>query len=200
MNIHIQDNFLADAEAIRANILESCTFPGQDYEGHFYPGVDLGCQPENASDLIGDAVGQDVDIKGSFWRLAMRGDDTPGPIHADTICATNAGLLYFTPGPVDASYEDGTAFWRHRETDDQMMPLSIRRGSQAKSQAYCDRINVDNRDESKWDMTLLVKAQFNRFVSYPSHYYHSRYPFYAENYGTTKETARLIWVVFYDLA
>ena len=193
MIIHIQDDFLPDAMRHREQALDEGTFEGEDYAGHFYPGVQAH-HPLDVVDEIEEAVESKVEVNFAFWRLSKPGEDTPAPIHADSICSEWAGLLYMTP----TEEMGGTAFWRYRATGDSELPPRVRRTDSQYSRDYIDEINRHSADETQWDMTALVKAQFNRFVAYPTHYFHSRYPFYSENYGTSKEEARLIWVVFFN--
>lgn len=191
MEILIEDDFLPDAEQKRQEILEKGSFEGQEYEGAFYKGIDIGV-PLDAVPPISTLHGREIKPKIAFWRLSKPGEDTPAPIHADSICARWAGLLYMSPSNDEMG---GTAFWRHKETGHTEFPARRRL---TRDQSYANMINEDSADESKWDMTLLVRSKFNRFVTYSTHLYHSRYPFYSENYGSDNESARLIWVIFYD--
>ena len=190
MELEIVDNFLIDPDEVRDTVLRDGDFRAQEYEGHTYSGIYTGT-PLSVVEDIEDIHGRDIKPVMAFWRISYPGDDTPAPIHADSICARWAGLLYMTP----TREVGGTAFWRHKESRDTEFP-AVKRAT--RDQDYVDMINRDAADESAWDMTVLVRSKYNRFITYPTHYYHSRYPFYSENYGNTLETARLIWVVFYN--
>jgi hypothetical protein len=48
-----------------------------------------------------------------------------------------------------------------------------------------------------WTQTGFVPMQFNRFITYPTCFFHSRFPF--EAFGTGPEDGRLIWICFYDI-
>jgi hypothetical protein len=48
-----------------------------------------------------------------------------------------------------------------------------------------------------WKQTGFVPMQFNRFITYPTCFFHSRFPF--EAFGTGPEDGRLIWICFYDI-
>lgn len=191
MEIHIVDDFLPNPDEARDEILDVGKFEGIEVQGHFYNGVDLSV-PLEVLPQLDEIHGREVDPVAAFWRLTKPGEKTPSPIHPDTIFARWAGVLYMTP----TDEMGGTAFWKHKESGDHFFPPRKRL---SRDQSYVDMIVRDGGDESKWDMTMLVKAQYNRFVTYPTHYYHSRYPFTSDNYGETNETARLIWVVFYDI-
>jgi hypothetical protein len=45
-------------------------------------------------------------------------------------------------------------------------------------------------------MTALLPMRFNRFLTYPTCFFHSRYPF--EAFGNAPENGRLVWVCFFD--
>lgn len=192
MDIHIQDNFLKDPDSIREKVLTEGEFKGQEYEGHFYKGVDLSC-PLDVVDDIGDILGKDINPSFAFWRLSRPHEEIPAAVHADTVCARWAGILYMTP----TEEMGGTAMWAHKELGDWQVPPRFMRGASG-SKEYFERVNSDSNDEEKWDMRLLIRAKYNRFACYPTRYFHSRYPFNSENYGTTKDEARLIWVIFFN--
>ncbi len=196
MDIRVKDNVLEDPDTIRADALKLGTFEGVDFQDHFFPGVELKAQPSLEHE-IEDLVGAPIHIDLQFWRMSRPGDESPTGVHADQACSSHAALLYLSPTvPVEM---DGTAFWRHKELDDNCVPEYIRRGSKAAQQEYYDRVNADTKNPDAWDMTMLVKSQYNRLVTYPSHYYHSRHPLDSTNNGTTLETARLVWVAFFNI-
>ena len=181
MNIKVIDNFLPDFEAVKAQAMAQ-DFEPKEYDGYPYEGIALDVQVD--SELLGD-----VAPRFAFWRIAKEGDPTPTPIHCDNSCDSMAGLLYMTDPVGDL---DGTAFWRHRETDTHALPSHPR----ALTNHVLAAARRDAADLSAWDMTMLVKAKANRFVTYPSHYWHSRYPIDCTGY--TAQDPRLIWVVFYS--
>jgi len=131
----------------------------------------------------------------SFFRLSKPGEETPAAVHPDTAMDRDmACVLYLTPGGTG-----GTAFWRHKETGLSSM-RELKKRDEKDHEALVDLINKDSNDESKWDRRMLVDYKYNRFITYPTDYFHSRYPFQSEGFGDKNETARLIWVAFYNVS
>ena len=58
-------------------------------------------------------------------------------------------------------------------------------------------MNREWKDLTYWQQYGMAGMKFNRFISYPTAMFHSRYPF--EGFGETPEEARLVWSVFYDI-
>jgi hypothetical protein len=48
-----------------------------------------------------------------------------------------------------------------------------------------------------WEQIALAPMQFNRFITYPTSYFHSRFPH--EAFGAGPADGRLIWVCFFDI-
>ena len=59
-------------------------------------------------------------------------------------------------------------------------------------------LHEDGMDDSKWEIETKVGMQFNRFITYPTRMFHSRYPNHID--AEKKEDGRLVWACFYDLA
>jgi len=58
-------------------------------------------------------------------------------------------------------------------------------------------MNREWKDLTFWEQYHLVPMKFNRFATYPTCLFHSRWPF--EAFGKGPEDGRLIWVCFYDV-
>lgn len=118
----------------------------------------------------------------TFCRQSPAGQAEPNFIHTDMDMGDWTGILYLTPEP---PAEDGTTFWRHRET-----------GAVASAVTY-DEARLQEcfewRDLSKWEPWARVPAKFNRCVVFPGRLFHSRS--IPENFGAA-DGARLIQVVF----
>jgi len=198
MYYHVCDEFLPDADEVRKKIL-SAPFKGVEFQGHFYKGIeaDRGLVPK---ELIERAIGQPVKVNYSFFRLSKPGEETPASVHADiTMGSSYAAVLYLTP-----EGDGGTAFWRHLSTNTQGISAkvfrAVRNGDDVSEHAdYLNTLHKDSNDEEKWSMQSMLKFEYNRFVSYPANYFHSRYPFKSDSFGKSKSAARLIWVAFYDI-
>ena len=196
MDIRVKDNVLEDPDTIRENVLRQGSFSGVDFQGHFFPGVELEVQPSLEHE-IEDLVGAPTQIDLQFWRMSRPGDESPTGVHADQACSSHAAILYFSPTVDDEN--DGTAFWRPKKLDDHCVPGYVLKGSKDLQARYFDKVNADTKNTDAWDLTMIVKSRFNRLVTYPSHYYHSRHPIDSTNNGKTLESARLVWVAFFNI-
>jgi len=114
----------------------------------------------------------------SFFRQSAQDQVEPHFIHTDVSMGDWTAILYLTPNPPD---EDGTGFWRHRETG-RVRSVEI---SAAEATRWAD--------VTAWDRWHVVSGQFNRLVLFPSALYHARA--IPENYGQGND-ARLTQVVF----
>ena len=193
MTIIIKDEFLGDFDAVRDRVLAEGNFEPHQFGGHTYEGVSLvPVLDDSVRHLIEDAVGASIYLAGAFWRRAGEGDPNPTLIHTDNAAETHAFVLYMSDPVSDL---DGTAFWRHRATDSYAIPPHPR----ARAIELVAAVVPDGNDETRWDMTLLARAKSNRFISFPSQYYHSRYPLLCEGYGQDLKNSRLILAGFFSL-
>jgi hypothetical protein len=53
------------------------------------------------------------------------------------------------------------------------------------------------KDLTFWEQIGMAEMKFNRFVTYPTSLFHSRFPF--EAFGSGPQDGRLVWVCFYDI-
>lgn len=104
----------------------------------------------------------------SFFRRSPEGQPEPNYIHSDREMGDWTAILYLNPEPADG---DGTIFWDAKDVD----------------------LSGDIRGAERF----RVRAQFNRAVIFPSHWWHSRALF--DNYGHG-DSARLIQVAFGKVA
>jgi hypothetical protein len=118
----------------------------------------------------------------TFFRQSPLGQQEPNFIHTDLDMGEWTGILYLTPDP---PAEDGTTFWRHRQT------------GEIGSVALTDEARLEEwfewREPDKWEPWHRVQAVFNRLMLFPARYFHSRS--IAANYGDGDD-ARLIQIVF----
>ena len=189
-HVQVTDSLLEAPQEFlaRARRLE---FGTHEYAGHEYHGVALSDDHFDAQikGAIRSRMNIDPQIRLSFFRIARKGNDEPTAyIHADNaVPAAYAGVLYLTP---DNLAHGGTAFWRHRELNWGRLPDFV-------PTELADRLNADGRDELAWERNGLVRMKFNRFVTYPTNAFHSRYPL--EGFGSDADDARLTYVCFFDL-
>lgn len=173
------DDFLPDAQAIRAHALSSQFVDWQGYDGEVYKRVCLTDVP-GLKDRIEQEMGP-VDMLGMGYRLNFGGELPNAAIHSDMGWGTHALVLYLSEG------EGGTAFWRHKATG----AHRIDQGDVALFEA----VRHDWDDADKWEQLALAEMKLGRAVIYESALFHSRWPFAA--FGKDASDGRLIAVAFF---
>lgn len=182
----IMDGFYADPLALRRRVLASAFGDQQGPDGAIYTNISLHNEPELPA-LIEAAIGRRILPKMQFFRLDLAGEQPHCAVHSDQLCASHASVFYLnTP----EQCQGGTAFWRHRELGFDAMPQGV-------DPAMVAGIVQDWKDAEKWEMGGFVGMKFNRFLTYPTSYFHSRWP--RGGFGTGKADGRLIYVCFYDV-
>jgi len=124
----------------------------------------------------------------SFFREATDTLDTQWNIHSDLNIEgqrpDRALVLYLSPRKRNDLH--GTAFWEH-EVYGRELPVDV-------SDAEYDRmLEVDSEKLEKWKLSTVLGYEENRLISYPSSYFHSKYPNVAWPQG------RKIYVMFYKI-
>lgn len=123
----------------------------------------------------------------SFFRIATDKLDTDWRIHCDAIIGdevpTRALVLYLS----ESSYDDlhGTALWQHHEFGDHL-PFT-----QYNAETFNQLLKEDANDISKWKLKTVFGHKKNRLISYPSNYFHSKYP------NKSWKEGRKVFVMFY---
>lgn len=118
----------------------------------------------------------------TFLRKSPEGQAEPNYIHTDRDMGEWTGIFYLTADP---PAEDGTTFWRDKETG------QIASTAETEDEFLAEWLAW--RDPSRWEAWETVPAKPNRLVLFPAPYFHSRA--IPDNYGQG-EDARLIQVVF----
>lgn len=179
MTARICDNFLPDAEAVRADALATQYEDWPGHDGEVYKRI---CRKEipGLRAAIERACGP-VHMLGMAYRLNFAGELPNAAIHSDLGWGTHALVLYLSDGP------SGTAFWRHRATGADRIDVG--------DEDLLEKVRGDWNNESAWTMREIVPMKFNRALIYEGAYFHSRYPFAA--FGTGPEDGRLIAVAFF---
>jgi len=136
---------------------------------------------------ISQIENKEIDHIFSFFRIATNELDTDWRIHCDSIIndkvPTRALVLYLSP--LELNELNGTAFWRHKDYGDSLPYDKLT------SDIYNDLIINDANVLDNWDLETVVGYKQNRLLSYPSNYFHSKYPNYAGEKG------RKVFVMFY---
>lgn len=201
VTLRVIDDFYPYPEHVRELALEHDFSKGVTMDGHLYPGT---VQPRSQEFthwfkmLLEQAIGQTVAIKGTAFVSSLEGQFTEQWIHADSICARWAAVIYL----FDGHHEHGTALWRHRASNkpcqDQEFydALGVDVTDNQAVEALVARIKSEGDDESSWQTAGFSEARFNRLIVYPAKHFHSRYP--RHSFGNTPETGRLVQVCFFD--
>ena len=125
----------------------------------------------------------------SFFRIATNELDTDWRIHCDSIInnqlPTRAIVLYISkPGLNELN---GTALWDHIEHGSSL-PYS-----ELSNEKFDNLILNEANDLNNWKLNTVIGYKQNRLISYPSNYFHSKYPNKSWNKG------RKVFVMFYNL-
>ena len=188
------DDFAADAALIRDAVIsgEFETKTGPD--GADYKGISLHPVP-HWIEGIAKLIGRRIVPRLSCFRLNLAGEMPHSWVHSDDICARYASVLYLNP---PEQCKGGTAFWKHTGLNMDRLPSDNEIVRKGMSPAWFHRmITQEWKDLTFWEQTRFVEMKWNRFISYPTCFFHSRYPFDA--FGTGPQDGRLIWVCFFDV-
>lgn len=189
------DDFSPDAAAVRQAVIEAGFKTQQGPDGAWYTGICEYAVPR-WFDRIAELVGSPIIPRLSCFRLNLAGELPHSWVHSDDICAKYASVLYLN---LPEQCQGGTAFWKHTAlgmdrllTPDELEARGMDPG------AFYRLMNREWKDLTHWQQVGFSEMRWNRFITYPTCYFHSRYPF--EAFGTGPEDGRLIWVCFYDKA
>ena len=122
-----------------------------------------------------------------FFRIATEKLDNDWRIHADSIIGNQipnrAIVLYISEPGLDEL--NGTALWEHVSHGDSLPFEGL------ENKKFDDMLLNESNDLSRWKLNSVIGYKKNRLISYPSHYFHSKYP----NKGWKK--GRKVFVMFY---
>jgi hypothetical protein len=191
--IIVADQFLDDAHELRCKALDLSYTSHAHTDGGVYDGVASadGFDPAGEIERV---VRRPVHIDLGFFRLALKGHKL-GTIHNDVGESDWAGVLYLCDPECPLS---GTAFWTHKGLGWDHMPTAreIEGAGYVPNLVFREMMAEHGRDEKHWTLDGVVGCKFNRFVAYPTAFFHSRYPresLEAEN----KELGRLTYSCFF---
>lgn len=188
------DEFADDADEVRVAVINGVFETKQGPDGALYTGIST--YPVNHwYDLIAKHIGHKIVPRLSCFRLNLAGELPHSWVHSDDICAKYASVLYLNRAEQAFG---GTAFWKHKNLGINRMPSDqelVHHGVDVPE--FHRNMTRDWKSLQLWKMERFVGMQFNRFVTYPTSLFHSRYPF--EAFGHGPSDGRLIWICFYDL-
>jgi hypothetical protein len=188
------DNFATDAAAVREAVLAGGFESKRGPDGAMYTGISQYAVPQWFKQ-IEFYVGAPITPKLSCFRLNLAGELPHSWVHSDDICAKWASVLYLNTPEQCAG---GTAFWRHERLG--MNRLLSREELTARGMdpdMFYQYMSAEWKNLGAWRRVALMPMAFNRFITYPTCFFHSRWPF--EAFGNSPADGRLIWVCFYDL-
>jgi Family of unknown function (DUF6445) len=189
------DDFAWDAEGVRNSVVNGGFTTQTGPDGGQYTGISMlpvPQWPERIAELLGRAIIPRI----SCFRLNLAGEFPHSWVHSDAICAKYASVLYLNTSD---QCKGGTAFWRHKTTA--MTSLPDRQwllDTGLDPDSFYRQMEKDWKNIELWEQEEVVSMKWNRFITYPTCLFHSRFPF--EGFGAGPRDGRLIWICFYDLA
>lgn len=187
------DNFAPDAEEVRKAVIAGGFKKETGPDGAEYTGIS-GYPVPHWIERIAELIQCPIVPKLSCFRLNLAGELPHSWVHSDDICAKYASVLYLNPPEQCAG---GTAFWRHEALKIDRLPSKEELTAQGvHADWFYDMMAREWKELTYWQQTGFVPMQWNRFITYPTCYFHSRFPF--EAFGDGPQDGRLIWVCFYD--
>lgn len=187
----IIDNFAPDALAVREAVIAEGFKTEQGPDGAMYTGISQYSVPLWPK-LIEQYLHRPIVPKLSCFRLNLEGELPHSWVHSDDICAKWASVLYLN---LPEQCRGGTAFWKNKESGMDALPSRESLGEQVE-EVY-RQVEKDWKNATLWEKTGMVPMRWNRFLTYPTKYFHSRFPW--EAFGKGPSDGRLIWICFYDV-
>lgn len=184
------ENFAQDIEQVRTAVVNGGFSTQQGPDGALYTGISLHPVP-HWYERIAELIGAPITPRLSCFRLNLAGELPHSWVHSDDICATYASVLYCN---LPEQCKGGTAFWRHKTRDLDHLPTRTELGIGADE--FYRTMDREWKELEHWQQIGFVPMKFNRFITYPTCMFHSRFPF--EGFGTGPKDGRLIWICFFD--
>lgn len=189
------ENFAEDAEQVRRAVIAGPFTNEIGPDGALYTGIST--YPMGAwVKRIEQKIGKPIIPRLSCFRLNLAGELPHSWVHSDGICASYASVLYLNPAEQCAG---GTAFWKHIPLGINKLPSrQMLEAIGIEADFFMRQMSYDWKKLDLWEKIDFVEMRWNRFITYPTSLFHSRYPF--EGFGKNAEDGRLIWICFYDRA
>jgi hypothetical protein len=187
------EDFASDAEAVRKAVIAGGFANQRGPDGAIYTGISQ-YPVLHWYRRIEELIGYSIVPKLSCFRLNLEKELPHSWVHSDVICAAYASVLYLnTPDQC----RGGTAFWHHTKSGvNRLLPEEELRELCIDPDIYYRRMEREWKILELWKQDCLIPMKWNRFITYRTSLFHSRYPF--EAFGKGPEDGRLIWVCFYD--
>lgn len=157
-----------------------------------YENVQLDYMPPDFQERLPYVFGRPLQILKQAFRLGFKDSQLHNLVHSDN-CVAQIAAVYFMNLIEDCV--GGTAFWRHRKHGWEMMPTQ----KEIDDAGYSlERLAADWQDENAWTLVSLAGMKPNRMITYPTHAFHSRFPFQGFGSKDNTEHARLIYCSFFS--
>lgn len=187
------ENFAPDFQEVRQSVINGGFATQTGPDGAEYTGISM-YPVTHWFDRIADLVGCEIVPKISCFRLNLAGEFPHSWVHSDDICAKYASVLYMNEP--EQCY-GGTAFWRHMDKGIDRLPSKEELTAKGvDADAFYLSMNAEWKDLGLWSQINFMPMRSNRFITYPTCLFHSRYPF--GGFGKDAKDGRLIWICFYD--
>lgn len=187
------DGFAPDVLEVREMVVAGGFSIVTWVDGATYTGISL-FQVPRWHERIAELIGEPVIPRVSFFRINYKGELPHKWVHSDTIGGKYAGVLYLN---LPEECQGGTAFWKHKELGmDRLLPKGELAEMGIEPDGFYEMMPTEWGKKEAWEQTDFVPMKWNRFVTYPSALFHSRFPH--EAFGTTPKDGRLYWACFYD--
>ena len=181
--IYVKDNFLPSnvfqSLLSYSNNFKEVKTPGKSFWVKELPG-DL---TKHITDKLELIEGKKIKNILSFLREAKETQDTDWRIHNDSIIEgeqpDRAIVLYVKSNEAKLN---GTAFWEHKD-----YKFNYTKSS---NEEFNRMLTEDSNDVTKWKLNSVIGHRDNRLLSYPSEYFHSKYPNKFKN-------QRVVLIMFY---
>ena len=186
--IYVLDNFL-EKEELKSiqNMLNS-----NEYIEHKTPGKSFWVQEaepsfiDNILNRLSNIEGQEIESILGFFRVSNEDVDTEWRIHSDLNIncqkPDRAIVLYISPKEIEDIH--GTAFWEHK-----VYGKSLPKDTT--DEEYDRMIMKESENLDMWRLSSVSGYEENRLISYPAHYFHSKYP------NKSWKNGRQVFVMFY---
>ena len=189
INLIITDDFYQDPDPVRQYALNQeftvyGNYPGQRTHPVFYDSLKNSIQY-----LVQHAGGKITQFEEFEYNTAFQYTTAKDSswIHSDQTTMW-AGVCYLTP---NAPLTAGTALYKHKATG--LYKAAIKADGSYDSELM-DKIYLDSRDLSKWEMVDIVGNKYNRLVLYRGDLFHSSLDYF----GTNQYDGRLFQTFFFN--
>ena len=167
------------------------TIEADDTKKFYVTPIPYGLQ-EKITEALQKVWNQEIKIVLATVRKATQYLDKEWGIHSDLYVGSEevpeyGAVLYMSQNDQELN---GTALWRHKKFGYQM-PRDWPK------EEVIEISEKDYNDIDKWELSSVIGGIENRLVSYPSEYFHSKFP--KQAWGVTQQNCRIVCALFYSI-